>query len=74
MYFGVHCQLVYLLVYPSHLWASPDRYFFELNFHNFRVELLLVLRAPIESPLEDRNSLVYHTLTPARPLLRTPIT
>jgi hypothetical protein len=53
---------------------SPDRYFFELNFQNLRAELLLVQRALIESPLKDRNSLVYHTLTPDRLLLRTPIT
>jgi hypothetical protein len=52
-----------------------DRYFLELHFQNLCTELLLVLRAPVESPLKEvpRYSLIYHTLTPARPLFRTPI-
>jgi hypothetical protein len=44
--------------------VNSDRYFLELCLHNLRTDLLLLLRAPIESLLKKvpRNSLVYHTL------------
>jgi hypothetical protein len=58
-----------LILYTQAIFGKvySDRYFPKLYLQNLRAELLLVMRAPIESLLSEvrRNSPVYHKLTPA---------